>query len=222
MTATPAPFLRADLWSSSFWCIVLVIVSLFCMLPGFFEVPGVDRDETRFSHASRQMMAEQEYIDIPFQDGKRYKKPIGIYWLQIGAVKTLETVTGGTEPPIWAYRIPSLVGAVSAVLLTFWIATQFVSPFAAGLAGMLMAISILPGFEAKIAKTDAVLLAFILLAQGSLAKAYLNREKPLQLIPWALFWGAIACGILVKGPVILLVTGATLLVLTVFDRSIGV
>ena len=59
---------------------------------------------------------------------------------------------------IWLYRIPSLIGAIGAVLLTYWTALAFVSRRAALLAGLMMAISILLGVEARLAKTDAVLL----------------------------------------------------------------
>src|SRR6202008_1559184 len=68
--------------------IFLVLVSLIAFLPGFFNIPPVDRDEARFAQATRQMIESGDYIDIRFQDEVRYKKPVGIYWLQAAAVKT--------------------------------------------------------------------------------------------------------------------------------------
>ena len=60
----------------------LLLVSLVAFLPGFFQVPPVDRDETRFAQATKQMVESGDFVDIRFQDEVRYKKPVGIYWLQ--------------------------------------------------------------------------------------------------------------------------------------------
>ena len=38
------------------------------------------------------MLESGEYVDIRFQDEVRYKKPVGIYWLQAAAVKAGEAV----------------------------------------------------------------------------------------------------------------------------------
>src|SRR4029079_6857015 len=48
-------------------------------------------------------------------------------------------------------RLPSLIGAIGAVLLTYWAALAFVSRRAAVLAGVIMATSILLGVEARLA-----------------------------------------------------------------------
>ena len=66
---------------------LLVLFSLIAFLPGFFQIPPVDRDEARFAQATKQMLETHEYVDIRFQDEVRYKKPVGIYWLQAAAVK---------------------------------------------------------------------------------------------------------------------------------------
>src|ERR1044072_9451858 len=106
---------------------LLVIVALLAFLPGFFQIPPTDRDEARFAQATKQMLETGEYVDIRFQDEVRYKKPVGIYWLQAGVVKSA-TALGmrSAQRTIWVYRIPSLIGAIGAVLLTYWAALSFV------------------------------------------------------------------------------------------------
>ena len=69
---------------------VLVVAALLAFLPGFFQIPPLDRDEARFAQATKQMLETGEYVDIRFQDEVRYKKPVGIYWLQAAVVKTAE------------------------------------------------------------------------------------------------------------------------------------
>ena len=67
---------------------MLVLVSLITFLPGFFQIPPVDRDEPRFAQATKQMIETGDYVDIRFQDEEANDKPIGIYWLQAAVVKT--------------------------------------------------------------------------------------------------------------------------------------
>ena len=66
---------------------LLILVSLLAFLPGFFQIPPVDRDEAYFAQATKQMVETGNYVDIRYQGDVRYRKPIGIYWLQSGVVK---------------------------------------------------------------------------------------------------------------------------------------
>ena len=73
----------------------LVLCGLVLFLPGFFNIPPIDRDEARFAQASKQMVETGDFVDIRFQDEVRYKKPVGIYWLRPPPSKPL---------PPWAFR----------------------------------------------------------------------------------------------------------------------
>lgn len=216
ITAAAAEVPRGDALS---WrgLLLLALLSLALFLPGFFSLPPVDRDEARFVQASKQMIESGDFVDIRFQDEPRYKKPVGIHWLQSAAVAL---VGKGADSPIWVYRLPSLLGAVSAVLLTAMIGARLFDPRTGILAAMLLAGSILMGVEARLAKTDAVLLACILAAQLGLARAWTERDgigKP-ALLPALGFWLALGAGILVKGPIILLACGGTALLVSLLER----
>src|SRR5256885_347208 len=205
---------------------VLVVAALLNILPGFFQIPPTDRDEARFAQATKQMLETGEYFDIRFQDEVRYKKPVGIYWLQAGVVKTATALgMSSAQRTIWVYRIPSLIGAIGAVLLTYWTALSFVSRRAALLAGLMMATSILLGVEARLAKTDAMLLLTAVAAMGAMARVYFGDRKPVPsgASGWALpaiFWTALGAGILLKGPLIVLFVALTIVTLAVVDRSV--
>ena len=160
---------------------ILVLAALLAFLPGFFQIPPTDRDEARFAQATKQMLETGEYVDIRFQDEVRYKKPVGIYWLQAAVVKTAGVLgVRDAQQKIWLYRIPSLLGGIGAVLLTYWTALAFVSRRAALLAGLMMATSIMLGAEARLAKTDAVLLFTAVAAMGAMARIYLGERRPPQ------------------------------------------
>jgi len=201
---------------------VLVLISLISFLPGSFNIPPVDRDEARFAQATKQMIESGDYIDIRFQDEVRYKKPVGIYWLQAGVVRGAEAVgIRDARTTIWLYRVPSLMGAIGAVVLIYWAALAFVTRRTAFLAGLMMATCLLLNVEARLAKTDAVLLMCCVAAMGVMARAYLFQSTGRD-IPWRhafLLWTALAAGILLKGPLILMVVGLAALALVIADRS---
>ncbi len=204
---------------------VLAVISLASFLPGFFHIPPVDRDEPRFAQATKQMIETGDYVDIRFQDETRYKKPVGIYWMQAAAVGLAEAAgVPGATTNIGIYRIPSLIGGIGAVLVTYWAALAFVSRRAALMAGAMMATSILLGVEARLAKTDAMLLLTSIAALGAMGRAYLTEQgdRATSMPPWAvaaIFWTAIAAGILIKGPMILMFAGFAAIALVVADRS---
>lgn len=193
---------------------------LFCLalyLPGQASLPITDRDEARFAQATKQMLETGDFIDIRFQQAPRYKKPIGIYWLQSLSVAAF----GNTERNnIWAYRIPSLIAMIAAVLLTWWAARPIFGRQTALLAAAILASSITVAMEARIAKSDAALLAFIVLAEAALARIYLLRRKRSEMVGIAaVFWIALGIGILIKGPVAPVVIGLTILTLCIGDRD---
>ena len=204
---------------------LLVLVGLLFFLPGFFNIPPVDRDEARFAQATKQMVESGDFVDIRFQDEVRYKKPVGIYWLQAAVVETASKLgLPRAQVRIWLYRIPSLIGAIGAVLLTYWTALAFVTRRGALIAGLIMCSSILLGVEARLAKTDAMLLLTTTAVMGAMARAYLSwqRGDDNPHPPWTLafvFWTAIAGGILLKGPLILMFVATTVVTLAVLDRS---
>jgi 4-amino-4-deoxy-L-arabinose transferase-like glycosyltransferase len=203
---------------------LLVAFALIAFIPGFFQIPPVDRDEARFAQATKQMLETGQYVDIRFQDEVRYKKPVGIYWLQAAAVKAGAAVgIPQARTTIWLYRLPSLLGATGAVLLTYWAALAFVSRRTSLVAALMVASSVLLGVEARLAKTDAVLLLTCVAAMGAMARIYLGqRRTPVEQQGWcepAILWTAIASGVLIKGPLIIMFVLLTALTLSILDRS---
>jgi 4-amino-4-deoxy-L-arabinose transferase-like glycosyltransferase len=200
--------------------LLLVLLSVALFLPGQAGLPPLDRDEARYAQATTQMFETGNFLDIRFQDQPRYLQPAGIYWLQAAAVSLL---SAPDSREIWAYRVPSLLGATLAVLLTAWIGNLLFGEPAGFLAAVLIAVSLILGIEARMAKIDAVLLATVLAAQAALARIYLAAATDREVRPgWAAaFWLALGAGLMLKGPIILLVVFGTILLLTVTERSVG-
>jgi|APThiThiocy_cv2_1041547.scaffolds.fasta_scaffold00020_181 4-amino-4-deoxy-L-arabinose transferase-like glycosyltransferase len=197
---------------------LLVLLCLFAFLPGISTLPPTDRDESRFVQSTKQMVETGNYIDIRLQDENRYKKPIGIYWLQSAAV----LLSGdGAAAPIWVYRLVSVLGATLAVLAAGWLGARMFGATAGMIAGAVMAGILMLAFEARIAKTDATLLATAVFAQAALARLYLGDREgapPARAAPWV-FWAAQGAAILIKGPVVPLLSALTVAAVAFFDKD---
>jgi 4-amino-4-deoxy-L-arabinose transferase-like glycosyltransferase len=202
-------------------CAVLVLLSLACFLPGFTTLQPMDRDEPRYAQASKQMLETRDFVDVRFQDEARYKKPVGIYWMQSASVAIGEALgIPESRTTIALYRLPSLFGATAAVLLTYWAALAFFGRRGAFLTAALMATCVILMVEARLAKTDAMLAACSVAVMGGLARAYLSRGAGvLPRRALLIFWTGFALGILIKGPLVLMFAGLAAAVLSYQERS---
>ncbi len=193
---------------------LLVVLTLLMVLPGLGSIPVIDRDEARYTQATVQMVESGDYLNIKFQDRARNKKPAGIYWMQAGSVKAF-TKTG--ERKIWAHRIPSVIGALIAVLATYWAGCAIYNRNTAFLSAGILATSAIFVFEAHIAKTDAMLCGMAALSMACLIQ---HMHSPNRWIP-VLFWGAMGMGIMIKGPIVPAITILSLFGLCVWERRAG-
>ena len=74
---------------------LLALLCLLLWLPGILSLPALDRDESRFAQSSRQMLEAGNLVDIRFGHVPRYKKPVGIYWLQAAATAAGRAIRSG-------------------------------------------------------------------------------------------------------------------------------
>jgi 4-amino-4-deoxy-L-arabinose transferase-like glycosyltransferase len=200
--------------------LLLVGLCLLLYVPGISAIPVLDRDEARFAQATRQMLETGDFVRIRFQNEARNKKPAGIYWLQAAAVSVFSTPA---STAIWPYRVPSLLGGMAAVVLTFAFGAALFSgetePPASrrigAIAAVLLASTLGMVAEAHIAKTDAALMAAVVAGQGALGLAYVRGRtgRPVPLGIPIVFWTAEIAAILLKGPpapALAIVTAASL------------
>ena len=196
------------------WTALLVLTCLLCF-SGLAKFPVIDRDEARFAQASVQMAESGDLINIRFQDEARNKKPAGIYWLQTGAIKAFGA-TG--QRAIWIQRLPSVLGALLAVLISYWGAARMIGRKGAFIAAAMLSISALMIFEAHIAKTDAVLCGLSASCFAALAHLRHNQNPGKFKLPSWVFWIALGHSIMIKGPVLPLLVILTLITLAIWER----
>ena len=196
------------------------VVAFLAALPGALGLPPLDRDESRFAQASAQMLESGDFVTIRFQDTPRFKKPVGVYWLQAAAVNALSNVE---SREIWAFRVPSVLGAMLAAAACAWGAAGAFGSRQGVLAGVMLGTSFLLSTEADIAATDAALAGAVTLAMAALARLYVAARggEPAGRRSKALLWGGLALSILLKGPIGPMIVLLTIAALCAWDRRVA-
>jgi len=200
------------------WARYLVLaLTLAALLPGALRLPPIDRDESRYAQATKQMLETGDFVRIRFQDEARNKKPVGIHWLQAAAV----SVASPEARAIWAFRLPSVLGVLLAVALTIALGRRLYDPMTATVAGGLLGASLLAQVMGQQATTDGALMASAIAAQSALMLAYVRQRRGELVRPGLAlaFWAAEGIAILLKGPVIPVIALLTIVTLSVADKD---
>ncbi|MFM9996906.1 MAG: ArnT family glycosyltransferase [Phycisphaerales bacterium] len=179
---------------------------------------------------------------IPKLQGRdRLNKPPLSYWLQAASAAVF-TAGRPLLDSIWMYRVPSLLAAIAAVLLTWRLGTSMFDSRTGRLAAALLACCPLVAWEARQARADMVLLALNTAAMLALWRVYSLRTPRLSEssneasgtslpsapesasarssdLGWAItFWLTLSLAILTKGPITPLITALTVLFLCLISR----
>lgn len=164
-----------------------------------------DRDEPRNALAAREMVANQSWLVPTFNGEPRLHKPILPYWLMTAALRT-------GLPADLACRLPAVLCMSLAVLLLGLTARRLLPgrPQVAVIAMLALATSPLVLVSGSGATTDAALMLGIAATMWVVVRLLLDGPRWWQ-VPAA--GVAIAWALLAKGPMALLVPGATVAVL---------
>ncbi|MFN7164996.1 MAG: ArnT family glycosyltransferase, partial [Hyphomonas sp.] len=196
--------------------LLLFLITFGAGAPGVFLIPALDRDESRFAQASKEMLEENNYIVIQYQDELRNKKPAGIHWLQAASTAIF---TGPEARQIWTYRVPSWLGAAFGTLACFWTGIALIGRRAAFLGAAMFGATMLITSETHIAKTDGVLIFLTTLGIGALARLYLGTDRPGRMA--FLVWLCVSASFLIKGPVTMMVVAFAGFGVWAWDRAAG-
>lgn len=210
----------------------LVGLSLLALLPGFFSIPPVDRNESRFAEISRQMVETGQLGETRLGWEVKRSRPIGQHWMQAAVVAVADAVgVPSAGRRIWLYRLPTLASAIAAVLLTFWAALAFTHRRAAMLAASLLAGSVAFSVGGRLALPEISLLAAVAAMIGALGRLYLAERHGDALGPPGrsggearlalVFWVGLAFGLFTKGLIVPIYVILPLVAIGLVDRSVG-
>ena len=132
------------------------------------------------------MIYEKEHIDIKMHDEPRYKKPVGIYWLQVAS-----NYLFGFYPydEISIYRLPSICSIFISFIIIFFSLRKIFGGEVSFLSVFLLMFCLLSISEMLQAKTDGVLFLTIVICNTLIL--YLLQEKK-QLKKLNIFFGNIS------------------------------
>lgn len=167
-----------------------------------------DRDEPRFARAAVEMVESGNYLYPTFNGEIRAHKPILIYWLMAVPLHLL----GQSE---LAVRLPSTLGVLGSLLLTYWIGRRHWNHRVGVTAMIVLATTPIMQMVGTAATADGTLLFFLTACLAVLAEAMKSGSRWSLLPPFAL---ALAAAQLTKGPVGLAVPLLALLATTWMQR----
>ena len=173
-------------------------------LAGTWALPLVDRDEPRFAEASREMIERGDYVVPYFNNRYRFDKPPLTYWFQVASYRAF-------GENALAARLPSaLAAALTAVAILAWgrrLQLERVGFWAA----ILFTLCLQTFLHAKAAVADMWLVFFMTLAHWAGYELWRDRFggtwRSVVVRPrkrrawWWLFYLALACAFLAKGPI---------------------
>lgn len=239
-TPRPPPHGRASPFAGWVGGLMLVVLCAAAYLPGLRALPPVDRDESRFAQASKQMLDSgtlRGWVVPMVGDKPRLNKPPIIYWLQSASAAAFDLPsaarldaprarrdalqTGG----VWVFRVPSVLAALAATLITWRLG---LSMFGAGhartawIAAAILASSFIVVWDARQARADQLLLAVTTAALAALWSCWKQacatderaRRPAIAMRSVLLFWLLVGVGIMSKGPVTPMVAALTAVALS--------
>jgi 4-amino-4-deoxy-L-arabinose transferase-like glycosyltransferase len=198
--------------------VIAALIALAAALPGLIALPVVDRDEARVAQSTAQMLETGDFVGIDYQDQPRSQAPVLIHWLQAASVAL---VSHAEARQIWAYRIPSVLGAMLAAAACAWGAEALFGALPGLVAGAILAASMLLSTAAGLATPDAVLCGTVTLAMAAFARLYVAAKGDL-VAGWRtrlLFWLGLGLAILDKGPAAAMIVILALAGLAIWDRG---
>jgi 4-amino-4-deoxy-L-arabinose transferase-like glycosyltransferase len=173
--------------------LLLALISSFTFFLGVGRPAISDSDEAFYAEAAREMVADGDWLTPHFNYEERWQKPVLYYWL------TAATFVA-TGPSEWAARWWSALSGLGLVLLTWAAARRMTaSDEAAWLAGAITATCYGYFALARLALPDLPLAFLITLVIWSA----LERR-------WSVVGVAAGLGLLMKGPVALVVPAVVL------------
>ena len=189
---------------------VLLAVAAALTLPNLGRTSLWDVDEGVNAQAAREMRDAGTWVVPTFNYQLRTAKPVMLYWLQRASYATF----GVSE---WSARLPSVLAAWVAVLLTYEIARRMFSRGTALLAGIVLTSVVQFGLLSHAATPDATLLLFTVLTYLAFWAGHANGSRR-----WWLPTAA-ACGLamLTKGPVGVALPGLVILLYFAWNRELG-
>jgi 4-amino-4-deoxy-L-arabinose transferase-like glycosyltransferase len=175
-----------------------------------------DWDEINFSESAREMLVSGDYLTVQINFQPFWEKPPIFMWLQVLSFQLFGTFTENAWTSMeFAARFPNALVGIATLLILFRIGKKHVSATFGHLWAFSYLAAMTPHVYASSGIIDPLFNLFIFLGIYSYSQFYAQPNS----LRWAIYAGlSIGLGMLTKGPVALLLWGATLLVLGIWQQ----
>jgi 4-amino-4-deoxy-L-arabinose transferase-like glycosyltransferase len=179
----------------------IFLIAMVCLILFFYQLgqrPLWEYDEAMHAQVAKEMMQRGDWCTPVFNGENFYDKPVLHFWLVLGSYLLL----GVNE---LAARLPSaLLGILGALLVYLWARTLYGS-LAALLSALVLATSVEYVILSQNIIHDLSLTVCINLALFLFHRA--SRDNGFTRISFVLFYAALGCAVLAKGPIGMLLPG---------------
>lgn len=168
-------------------CVVVYIISM-------WQIPVIDIDAAQYASMSREMMENGSYLKLYDLGFDYLDKPPMLFWLSSISLQLFGVYD-------WAYRIPSVILLLAGIYATYRFTLFFYQKTIAQLAAIILASSQAVFLMVHDVRCDTMLMGWVMLSIWQLAAWYRSDQWKHLLFAFA----SIACGMMTKGPIALMV-----------------
>ena len=173
--------------------------------------------EGRTALIVRQMIRSGNFMDMDLEHTVKYEKPIGHYWLCLPSSILAGLGGDALEVPVeWAIRFPSAVCALFVVLIAGALAFRLYGVKTSALTMVVLSLSPTFSHLGRLAHIDMPLACTFAAAMYFLYRGYFEEFKSNKKI--YLFYLMLGLGVLLKGPLPVLLAGCVILGMLLWSR----
>ncbi|MEY2895029.1 MAG: Lipid 4-amino-4-deoxy-L-arabinosyltransferase [Bacteroidota bacterium] len=195
-----------------FW----VLVGCLVYIPFLGSSQLFDWDEINFAESAREMLVTGDYLSVQINFQPFWEKPPVFMWLQVLSFQFFGTFTENAWTSMeFAARFPNALVGIATLLTLFRLGKKHVSESFGHLWAFSYLAAMTPHVYASSGIIDPLFNLFIFLGIYCYSQFYTQPHS----IRWSIYAGlCIGMGMLTKGPVALLLWGATLLVFGIWQQ----
>ncbi|MBV9986606.1 MAG: glycosyltransferase family 39 protein, partial [Chitinophagaceae bacterium] len=173
---------------------LLIALCVLTYLLGMVLIPLMDIDASQYASISREMLENKSWLQVFDLKHDYLDKPPMLFWLSAFSMKIF-----GVHD--WAYRLPSFLFAILAVYSTFRLALLYYPRVIAQLSAIVLASCQAMFLITHDVRCDTMLMGWVTFSLWQLAAWYRNKS----LLHFFAGFAGIACGMMTKGPIALMV-----------------
>ena len=173
--------------------LLLISACLLVYLCGWY-IPLMEIDAAQYANMSREMLIHKNFLQLYDRGADYLDKPPMLFWISAASMRLF-----GIND--LAYRLPSLLFAILSIYSTFRFSKLYYEERMAYLSALVLASCQALFLITHDVRTDTMLLGWVMFSIWQLASWY-KEGKWIHLVLSAV---SVACGMMTKGPIALLV-----------------